>query len=166
MLFRIFYNFVLCIALVAYSTSTPTPADNNITPTIKPTIISNNTALLQNSTDETNGKWLSNEDVLKIQLARRHVIRTLHEFDVSKIYTNAIAIIILRDALDLPIFMEKISPSNPLLQKLKQEKEASDNNPQASLLAVCNFCGGKSISTCRCAKEAQRKHREEYYNIE
>jgi hypothetical protein len=153
MLFIAFCNFAF-MALAACNTSTLT--NNHITRI--PTLNSSDTAIT--------GRWLSNEDVLKIQLAKRHAMRIANRFDVSKNYANAMATMILQEALDLPIFREKIHLSDPLLQKLKQEKEQSDNNPQASLSARCSVCGGTSISTCRCAKEAQRRYREEYYNVE
>jgi hypothetical protein len=157
MLVSLFCNFVY-MALVAHSISIPT--SNNITSI--PIVTSNST-----TTEEINRNCLSNEDVLNIQLARRHAIRMNRRSDTSQTYTNAITTIaILRDALELPLFMEKINPLDPLLQKLKQEKEDSDDSPQSSLMAICNVCGGSSISTCRCSKEAQRKHREEYYNVE
>ncbi|RYE14871.1 MAG: hypothetical protein EOP45_19085 [Sphingobacteriaceae bacterium] len=65
---------------------------------------------------------------MKIQLARRHAIEAVQQYHPKKMGQYAAANANLLDALDLPIFMEEISPDDPLLQKLKQEEE--NNSPQ------------------------------------
>jgi hypothetical protein len=112
----------------------------------------------------SDGRWVSNEDVMKIKLARRHVMRRLGKCRDPKALVIPTAYLL--EALDLPMFTEDISPTDPLIQKLKREKEDRDNKPLACQMAVCNECGGSSITTCRCAKERQRKHRDEYYSID